>query len=363
MSSDEGGEFTMNYNKLSVSVNDPNSPGENLNYFLVNYSNGLELHTSNGNRMGLNPGGIEYYDGEKRRLLHFPDHNSENTPSIPISVNGIVADKSGNITLPSGGGSSNRIEGEGWHVGESESTKGIEAVSDKQIDLKADKVSISGIIELTSEEGYGVITDNLSTLDNHISILEEGMLIESNHNGYIELFDGNFSLKGKNQHTYIKMSDNYMDIMSDEDINLAAENISFSARVPEGSGSVGVATVTVGEIYEELFPHRRTVDFGPYFSQNEAFGEESLIRRGKQVYYKMFANKLDKIEVGDLVFTIPKDLRPRGPEFIVGHGGDGSTVVWLMIDPKTGGVHVQEFPNKEEGSVVNGVILSGSYFY
>lgn len=105
MSSDEGGEFNMSYNKLSVSVNDPNSPGEKLNYFLVNYSNGLELHTSNGNRMGLNPGGIEYYKGEKRRLLYFPDHNSENTPSIPVSVNGIVADRSGNIVIPVGSGS------------------------------------------------------------------------------------------------------------------------------------------------------------------------------------------------------------------------------------------------------------------
>lgn len=102
-------------------------------------------------------------------------------------------------------------------------------------------------------------------------------------------------------------------------------------------------------------------NFNTNYSQNAAFGEATLIKKGNEVFYKMFANKTTPVEVGDTVFTLQSELRPKTPEFIVGHGGNGVMVVWLMIEPTTGEVKVQEFPTGE-GDSLNAVILSGSYF-
>ena len=99
VTSDKGEQFIMNYNSLSISRSKPNSPGENLLFFLVNYHNGLELHSSEGKSLHLNPGSISYYNGEKHRNLLFPVYNSENVVYSPVSVNGVFSNKEGNIDL------------------------------------------------------------------------------------------------------------------------------------------------------------------------------------------------------------------------------------------------------------------------
>lgn len=98
------------------------------------------------------------------------------------------------------------------------------------------------------------------------------------------------------------------------------------------------------------------------FTQNTAFGEASLAKKGNEVFYKVFANKSTNVEVGDTVLTLQPELRPKSPEFIVGHGGNGAMVVWLMIEPATGAVKVQEFPTEGSVTTTNAIVMSGSFF-
>lgn len=102
--------------------------------------------------------------------------------------------------------------------------------------------------------------------------------------------------------------------------------------------------------------------FSAGYSQNTAFGEASLVKKGNEVFFKMFANKSSKVEVGDTIFTLQPELRPKSPEFIVGHGGNGAMVVWLMIEPTTGAVKVQEFPTEGSVTTMNAIVMSGSFF-
>lgn len=104
------------------------------------------------------------------------------------------------------------------------------------------------------------------------------------------------------------------------------------------------------------------VNFNTNYSQNTAFGEASLVKKGNEVFYKMFANKSTNVEVGDTIFTLQPELRSKSPEFIVGHGGNGATAVWLMIEPTTGAVKVQEFPTEGSVTTMNAIVISGSFF-
>lgn len=100
----------------------------------------------------------------------------------------------------------------------------------------------------------------------------------------------------------------------------------------------------------------------PVFEQgwenNEVFGNATFTRIGNVVYYFMFLNKTEEIiSNGDIVLTIPEEVRPYRDRPIVGVGGANLLSLHLLCD--TGQLVIDYV---SEGSMVSNMVLaSGSY--